>query len=188
MSFATGLAGLFDKSTITYYISRKAPLEAPRPCGESATALDPTHTQPCPGCHAVRHKVKPFVLLSHRLFLASHPRASHKPTMSHNLPQIPSSENFQAIFDNALEVYKKKTGKDLKSDPLLLRLESCDSPDAVLDVLQEQTSAFTKSGSRTWVKPTINVLYTFSSTIGGGVSLVSMVKPAIDDRAITSTF
>ena len=110
--------------------------------------------------------------------------------MSHNPPQISSSANYQAIFDNALEVYKKKTGKDLPSHPLFRRLEPCSSPDAVLDVLQEQIPAFTKSGSSltTWVKPTINVLYSFSSTIAGGVNLVTMVKLVIQDRAITSTF
>jgi len=110
--------------------------------------------------------------------------------MSHNLPQTSSSPNYQAIFDNALEAYKKKTGKDLISDPLLRRLESSDSSDAVLDVLREQIPGFDQSGSRltTWVKPTINVLYTFSSTICGAVSLVSIVGVIIQDRAITSPF
>jgi len=110
--------------------------------------------------------------------------------MSQNLPQTSSSANYQLIFDNALEAYKKKTGNDLPSDPLLRSLESCSSPDTVLDVLREQIPAFGQSGSRltTWVKPTINVLYTFSSTIGGAVSLVSMVKAITQDRAITSAF
>ena len=110
--------------------------------------------------------------------------------MAQNLPQTSSSANYQLIFDNALEAYKQKTGNDLPSDPLLRRLESCNSPDTVLDVLREQIPAFYQSASRLtrWVKPTINVLYTFSSTIGGAVSLVSMVKVITQDRARTSTF
>jgi len=94
------------------------------------------------------------------------------------------------MFDNALEAYKKKTGNDLPSDPLLRRLESCSSPDTVLNVLREQIPRFDQSGSRLtkWVEPTINVLYTFSSTIGGTVSLVSIVKAITQDRAITSVF
>jgi len=98
--------------------------------------------------------------------------------MSQNRPQTSSSANYQLIFDNALETYKKKTGKDLASNPLLRNLESCSSPDAVLDVLRERIPTFDQSRSRltTWVKPTINVLYTFSSTIGDAVSLVSIVK------------
>jgi len=110
--------------------------------------------------------------------------------MSQNRPQTSSSANYQLIFDNALETYKKKTGKDLASDPLLRSLESCGSPDAVLDVLRDRIPAFDQSGSRltTWVKPTINVLYTFSSTIGDAVSLVSMIKIIVQNRAITSAF
>ena len=98
--------------------------------------------------------------------------------MSHNLPQTSSSENYQAIFDNALETYKRKTGNDPVSDPLFRRIESCDSPDTVVDVLREQIPGFDQSANRltTWVKPTINVLYTFSSTVGGAVSLVSIIK------------
>jgi hypothetical protein len=108
--------------------------------------------------------------------------------MSHNLPQTSSTANYQAIFDGALKAYQKKTGKDLASDPLLRKLESCHSPDTVIDVLREQVPWFDQSGSRltTWVKPTINVLYTFSSTIGGAVSLVSTLEVIIQDRAITA--
>ena len=110
--------------------------------------------------------------------------------MSQNLPQTSSSANYQVIIDNALEAYKKITGNDLSSDPLLRKLESCNSPDTVLDVLREQIPAFDQSGSRltTWVKPTINVLYTFSSTIGGAVGLVSMFKVITQGPAITSPF
>ena len=110
--------------------------------------------------------------------------------MSHNLPQTSSSANYQVIFDNALGAYKKKTGKDLASDPLLRRLESCNSPDNVLDVLREQIPGFAQPESRltTWIKPTINVLYTFSSTIGSAVTLVSIVKVITQDRAVTSAF
>src|SRR6266581_4691320 len=56
---------------------------------------------------------------------------------------------------------RKKTGKDLASDPLLRRLESCSSPDTVLDVLREKIPGFDQSRSTltTWVKPTINVMY-----------------------------
>ena len=93
------------------------------------------------------------------------------------------SHDYQVIFDNALEAYKKKTGKDLASDPLFRKLQSCDSPDTVLNVLREQIPGFDQSASGSsndrltrWVKPTVNVLYTFSSTIGSAVSLVSKVN------------
>jgi len=84
--------------------------------------------------------------------------------------------NYQLIFDDALKVYKKKTGKDLRSHPLLSKLENCDSPEAVLIALREQIPGFDEAGSSDdkytkWLDPTVNVLFAFSSTIGAGVSL-----------------
>ena len=111
------------------------------------------------------------------LLLSSHPIA----VMSQNLPETSSTSNYQVIFDNALKAYKNKTGKDLATDPLTRKIESCHSPDAVLDLLREQIPGFNQSGSShdapmKWVDPTVNVLYAFSSTIGGAVSLVSLSK------------
>jgi len=95
--------------------------------------------------------------------------------------EISSASNYQLIFDNALATYEKKTGKNLASDPLLHRLESCRSPDAVLAILREQIPEFDQSGSRNdrlsnWLSPTVKVLYTFTSAIGGAVSLVSLIE------------
>jgi hypothetical protein len=86
--------------------------------------------------------------------------------------------NFVPCFSNAaLEGYKRKTKKDLASHPLLPRLESCDSPEAVLTVLREQIPGFSESqngddGLTKWVTPTVNVLYAFSDTLGQGIGLV----------------
>ena len=101
--------------------------------------------------------------------------------MSQNLPETPSTSNYQVIFDNALKAYKNKTGKDLSSDPLTRKIESCNSPDTVLRLLREQIPGFDQSGGShdgptKWLDPTVNVLYAFSSTIGGAVSLVSLGK------------
>ena len=141
--------------------------------------------------HAAK-SVVPLLLpnISNRSIPAYHSLEFHIATMSHNFPQTSSSANYQAMFDEALKVYERKTRKDLASDPLLRRLESCHSPDTALDVLREQIPAFDQSGSKltTWVTPTINVLYTFSSTIGGAVSLVSTVKVIKQDPDLTSAF
>ena len=87
--------------------------------------------------------------------------------------------NFVPIFNAALESYKRKTKKDLASHPLLSNLQSCDSPEAVLTVLRDQIPAFNQSQNRgdgltKWVIPTVNVLYTFSATVGQGVGLVNI--------------
>ena len=99
--------------------------------------------------------------------------------MSQNRPETSSTSNYQVIFDNALKSYKNKTGKDLPSDPLIFKLESCNSPHAVLDLLRDQIPGFNQSesshdGPMKWLDPTVMVLYAFSSTIGGAASLVSL--------------
>jgi len=97
-------------------------------------------------------------------------------TMSQNSPQTRSSSNYDIIFDNALKAFKKKTGKDLTSDPLLQRLETCNSPDVVLGALREQIPDSDQPGTRNdrlinWLDPTVNVLLNFSDTISGAVGL-----------------
>jgi len=98
------------------------------------------------------------------------------------MSQTPTATlNYQVIFDNALEAYKTKTKKDLRSHPLLPKLQACNSPDAVLTVLREQIPAFDQSHSTSgtndkltnWLNPTVNVLYSFSEAIGAGIGLVS---------------
>ena len=96
-----------------------------------------------------------------------------------------SHSKFLPIFNAALESYKRKTKKDLATHALLLNLQSCDSPDAILTVLREQIPAFSQSqngedGLTKWVAPTVNVLYAFSATLGGGVGLVN-IRYSCDD-------
>ena len=90
-----------------------------------------------------------------------------------------SHSNFVSIFDAALETHKRKTKRDLASHPLLPSFQSCESSDAVLTVLREQILAFSQSQNgddrlTKWVAPTVNVLYSFSATLGGGVGLVNI--------------
>ena len=101
--------------------------------------------------------------------------------MSHTPTSIASGSNYQMIFDNALEAYKKKTKKDLRSHPLLSKLETCNSPNAVITMLKDQIPGLDKSSGTDdrlsrWLNPTVNVLYTFSAAIGGGISLVSLIQ------------
>ena len=97
--------------------------------------------------------------------------------MSQTSTAIASISNYQSIFDNALEAYKRRTQKDLRSHPLLPKLQTCNSPDAVLAVLLEQidqshSTSSVNSRFTNWLNPTVNVLYSFSETIGTGIGLV----------------
>lgn len=100
--------------------------------------------------------------------------------MSHTLTATTSNSNYKTIFDNAIEAYEKKTKKDLRSHPLLEKLQTCDSPDTVLETLREKIPGFDPSRTiddrlTKWLNPTVNVLFTFSGVIGGGVSLASIL-------------
>jgi hypothetical protein len=96
--------------------------------------------------------------------------------MSHSHLAAASSWNFQLIINNALDAYKKRTKNDLLAHPLAPQLQACDSPGAILAVLQQQVQGLDQSRSddrwTKWLDPTINVLFAFSSTLGAGVGLV----------------
>jgi hypothetical protein len=92
-----------------------------------------------------------------------------------------SHSNFAPIFNAALETYKRKTKTDIANHPLLPRFQSCESPEAILNVLQEQMPASRKSqngdnGLTNWVAPTVNVLYSFSSSLGEVAGLVNFIQ------------
>ena len=101
--------------------------------------------------------------------------------MSHTHPTASSSSNqasnFQLILINALDVYKKRTKKDLLAHPLVTEIQTCNSPSAILAVLQQQLQGLDQSRRSDerwtrWLDPTVNVIYTLSGTLGEGVGLV----------------
>lgn len=84
------------------------------------------------------------------------------------------------VINNALDEYKKRTKSDLLAHPLVAELQSCNSPSAILAVLQQQTHGLDQSRSSDerlsrWLNPTINVLYALSSTLAAGVGLVRLM-------------
>jgi hypothetical protein len=118
---------------------------------------------------------------SYHPLITSHPSLLYKTIMSAgpSTSTDTSQSNFVSIFNAALETYKRKTKNDLASHSLLPSLQSCDSPEAILTVLQEQIPAFGQSqnaddGLTKWITPTVNVLYAFSATLGQGVGLVNI--------------
>ena len=94
-------------------------------------------------------------------------------------PSTSSSSNFQSIFNAALERYDNKTRNKLFTHPLASQFQSCDSPAAVLSLLQELVQQFDQGrGSyqrlSNWLNPTVNVLFALSATLGEGVGLVRL--------------
>jgi hypothetical protein len=88
-----------------------------------------------------------------------------------------STSNIRLVTD-ALEKYAKITGNDLSKNPFAATLEQSDSPEAILELLQEREKAFKeyREGSRrliTCLSPVVNVIQAFSGIFGEAVSLVS---------------
>ena len=90
-----------------------------------------------------------------------------------------SSTNFQLIINNTLDKYKKHTKKDLLTYPLAAQLQLCNSPSAILEVLQQHVQELDQSRSSDerwsrWLDPTVNILYSLSSTVAVSVGLVCL--------------
>jgi hypothetical protein len=98
---------------------------------------------------------------------------------SHSRVTASSSNDFQLIFNNALKVYEKRTKKNLLAHPLASQLQDCNSPAAILTVLQQQVQGQDPSRSvdgrwTKWLDATVNILYALSATLGEGVGLVRL--------------
>jgi len=102
-------------------------------------------------------------------------------TMSSPSQTPAPSSQFESILGAALIKYKKKTGNDLLDNWLAKELQSCDSAEAVLDIIQGQAEVFDKfrNGDNKlmkWIGSSVNILYTISATLGEGVSMVRIRK------------
>ena len=95
------------------------------------------------------------------------------------------SSDFKSILDaglnRALSEYKNKTGKPLLDHQLASELQRCDSADSIKAVLQTQAEAFQqfRDGDKRlmkWINPVVDVLSTFSDTIGEAAGIVRPLK------------
>jgi fungal STAND N-terminal Goodbye domain len=88
-----------------------------------------------------------------------------------------STSNFRLILD-ALDDYTKQTGIDLAKNAFADSLQGCDSPDSVLQILQDRAQAFKhyRDGNRklfNWLSPVVQVLHGFSGILSEAAGLVS---------------
>jgi hypothetical protein len=111
-------------------------------------------------------------------------------SMSKTPPTTASSSKFKGIFEKALKAYQQTTKQDLTIHPLASQLQECNSPAAILTMLQGQVDQFIQSRSgddrlKNWLNPTISVLYAFSTTLSAGVGLVN-INLSVADIALIS--
>jgi hypothetical protein len=91
-----------------------------------------------------------------------------------------SPSNFQLIVD-ALADYAIQTGIDLSTDPFAAKFQQSNTPNTILELLQEREKAFKeyRDGNRRLINclsPAVRVLDTFSGILGEAISLASSAR------------
>jgi hypothetical protein len=93
---------------------------------------------------------------------------------------VSTSSNFETLFNAALAKYTRQTGSDLRDHPLASKIDSCDSPESILDIFQEQAMAFDEFRNDDTklfkcLRPVVNVLHALSTepVLRDSASLVS---------------
>ena len=86
------------------------------------------------------------------------------------------ADNVQLIID-ALADYTKETGIDLSKNPFAAKLEQTNSPEAILQLLQEREKAFKQyrndnRGLINCLNPAVKILHRFSGILGPAVGQV----------------
>jgi hypothetical protein len=84
--------------------------------------------------------------------------------------------NIQSILD-AVDRYTDQTGISLKENPFAEKVKGCDSPGAVLLLLQENLKAFKdyRDNNRKFIKcisPVVQFVHAFSGILGEAAGLV----------------
>ena len=102
-------------------------------------------------------------------------------SISFNPMSTNSSLELKLLFETALNEFEKRAGSNLTQHQIIDKLMNCESADSVIDVLQEQAEAFRNFRGddgklMTWLKRTVNVLYTLSTSgvLGEGIGLVCL--------------
>ena len=98
--------------------------------------------------------------------------------MSSTSQATSSTCNIQLIIDNALAGYAEITGIDLFNNPFAAVLEQSNSPEAILQLLQEREKAFKeyRDDNRRLInclRPAVKVLQAFSGIMSQAANPVS---------------
>jgi hypothetical protein len=83
---------------------------------------------------------------------------------------------FQSILD-AVDKYTEQTGINLNENPFADKIKGCDSPSAVLSLLQENLKAFKgyRDNDRKFIEclsPVVQFVHAFSGILGEAAGLV----------------
>ena len=93
-------------------------------------------------------------------------------------PTVMSSTKFQAILDASLDNYAKLTGIVLSKHPSTDKLQNCQSPEDIVQVLLERETTFNDHRDKyrkliDCLRPVVQIIHGFSDVIGKAAGLVS---------------
>ena len=108
------------------------------------------------------------------------------------MAHLSESTRFQSLIEPALRAYEKKTGVSLTQHPLAIKLQSCDSVEAISGLLQDQAQAFMDLQGRDKImksiRMTVSILSKISSAASLAGSLVSQKGFMACLRSLTSIY
>ena len=104
--------------------------------------------------------------------------------------QVTSSANFQLIVE-ALADYAKLTGIDLTQNAFAEKIERSNSPEAILELLQEREKAFKGYRNlnrrlRSCLGPAVEVLHALSGILGEAI-MVSVICHPVNPFNVASS-
>jgi hypothetical protein len=92
---------------------------------------------------------------------------------------INPSPELKSLFEDALNEFESRAGSNLIQHQIVDRLKNCESPESVMDALQEQAQAFRNFRGddgklMVWLKRTVGVLHSLSTSgvLGEDIGLV----------------
>jgi len=81
------------------------------------------------------------------------------------------STRFQALFEPALQAYEKKAGVSFAQHPLAIKLQSCDTAEAITGLFQDQAQAFGHLQGSDKIMKSIKMTVSILSKISSAASL-----------------
>ena len=85
------------------------------------------------------------------------------------------SARFQALFEPALQAYEKRAGVSLAQHPLAIKLQSCDTVEAITSLFQDQAQAFRHFQGSDKIMKSIKTTVSILSKISSAASLADAV-------------
>ena len=100
------------------------------------------------------------------------------------MAQQPQSPRFQAQFEPALQAYEKKAGVSLAQHPLAIKLQNCDSVEAVTGILQDQARAVGDFQGSDRIMKSIKTTVSILSKLSSAPSLADAFGPVCQQELV----